>query len=95
MEGSALPTRATHDYVLHMRNITLSVDEESYRNVRIAAAHRGTSVSGLVRDFFRSLQAEKTDPDRQIDELFDVMDREGSTGKAGTRERDRSELYDR
>ena len=76
-----------------MRNITLSVDEDSYRNVRIAAAHRGTSVSGLVREFFRSLQAGKTD--RQVEELFEVMDREGTSGKAGARERDRSKLYDR
>jgi hypothetical protein len=60
-------------HVIHMRNITLSVDEDSYRNGRIAAAHRGTSVSGLVREFFRSLQAGKTDPDRQVEELFEVM----------------------
>jgi hypothetical protein len=80
---------------MHMRNITLSVDEDSYRNVRIAAAHRGTSVSGLVREFFRSLQAGKTDADRQIEELFEVMDREGTPGRAGARERDRSKLYDR
>jgi hypothetical protein len=80
---------------MHMRNITLSVDEDSYRNGRIVAAHRGTSVSGLVREFFRSLQAGKTDPDRQIEELFEVMDREGTTGRAGARERDRSKLYDR
>jgi hypothetical protein len=78
-----------------MRNITLSVDEESYRNVRIAAAHRGTSVSGLVRDFFRSLQPEKTETNRQIAELFELMDREGTSGRAGDRERDRSKLYDR
>ena len=85
----------SHDYVIHMRNITLSVDEASYRHVRVAAAHRGTSVSGLVREFFRSLQAETTDPGRQIEELFEVMDREGTPGRAGERERDRSKLYDR
>ena len=78
-----------------MRNITLSVDEDSYRNVRIAAAHRGTSVSGLVRDFFRSLQPGETEPDRKIEELFQVMDQEGTHGRAATRERVRSKLYDR
>ena len=80
---------------MHMRNITLSVDEDSYRNGRIVAAHRGTSVSGLVREFFHSLQAGKKDPDRQVEELFEVMDREGTPGRAGARERDRSKLYDR
>ena len=80
---------------MHMRNITLSVDEDSYRNGRIVAAHRGTSVSGLVREFFHYLQAGKKDPDRQVEELFEVMDREGTPGRAGARERDRSKLYDR
>ncbi len=78
-----------------MRNFTLSVDEESYRNARIAAAHRATSVSGLVRDFFRSLQPEKKDSGSQIEELFEVMDREGAAARVGARARDRSTLYDR
>jgi hypothetical protein len=78
-----------------MRNITLSVDESSYRNVRIAAAHRGTSVSGLVREFFRSLQPAEVEPARKVEELFEVMDREGTPARAGERERDRSKLYDR
>jgi 16S rRNA U516 pseudouridylate synthase RsuA-like enzyme len=78
-----------------MRNITLSVDESSYRNVRIAAAHRGTSVSGLVREFFRSLQTGEVEPARKVEELFEVMDREGTPARVGARERDRSKLYDR
>jgi hypothetical protein len=78
-----------------MRNITLSVDEESYRNVRIAAAHRGTSVSGLVRDFFRSLQPEGINGNKHVEDLFQEMDKEGSRGKVSQRERDRAKLYDR
>ena len=34
-----------------MKNITVSVDEETYRLSRIKAAEAGTSVSALVRDF--------------------------------------------
>ena len=38
-----------------MRNITVSVDEETHRLARIRAAELDTSVSALVRDFLRSL----------------------------------------
>lgn len=34
-----------------MRNITLSVDEETYRACRVKAAEAGTSVSALVREY--------------------------------------------
>ena len=33
-----------------MKNINLSVDEETYRLAKIRAAKQGTSVPGLVRD---------------------------------------------
>lgn len=33
-----------------MKNITVSVDDEVYRQARIKAAEANTSVSGLVRD---------------------------------------------
>ncbi|MDX2235976.1 MAG: hypothetical protein NW203_00290 [Hyphomonadaceae bacterium] len=38
-----------------MRNITVSVDEETYRLARIKAAERDTSVSALVRRYLESL----------------------------------------
>ena len=38
-----------------MKNITVSVDEETHRRARIRAAELGTSVSALVRDYLRSL----------------------------------------
>ena len=34
-----------------MKNITVSVDDETYRRARIKAAERDTSVSALVRGF--------------------------------------------
>ena len=40
-----------------MRNITVSVDEQTYRLARIRAAELDTSVSALVRDYLRSLAA--------------------------------------
>ncbi len=38
-----------------MRNITVSVPDDVYREARVRAAERGTSVSGLVREFLGSL----------------------------------------
>ncbi|MCY4658470.1 MAG: hypothetical protein OXF93_01470 [Acidobacteria bacterium] len=40
-----------------MRNITVSVDDETHRWARIRAAERDTSVSALVRTYLRSLAA--------------------------------------
>lgn len=37
-----------------MKDITLSVDEETYRGARIAATERNTTVSALVRDYLRT-----------------------------------------
>lgn len=38
-----------------MRNITVSVDDETYRRSHIRAAELGTSVSALVRDYLGTL----------------------------------------
>lgn len=38
-----------------MKNITLSIDDETYRLSRIKAAEAGTSVSALVRDYLSDL----------------------------------------
>ena len=38
-----------------MRNITVSVDEETHRRVRVRAAELDTSVSALVREFLKRL----------------------------------------
>lgn len=38
-----------------VKNLTVALDERSYRKARIAAAERGVSVSALVRDYFNSL----------------------------------------
>jgi plasmid stability protein len=38
-----------------LKNITVTVPDDVYRNARIRAAERGTSVSALVGDYLRSL----------------------------------------
>ena len=38
-----------------MKNITVAVPDDVYRDARIRAAERGTSVSALVAEYLRSL----------------------------------------
>lgn len=40
-----------------MKNITVSVPDDVYRDARVRAAERGSSVSALVADYLRSLSA--------------------------------------
>ena len=44
-----------------MKNITVTVPDEVYRRARIRAAERGRSVSALVTDFLRHLDAGDTE----------------------------------
>ena len=44
-----------------MKNITVSIDEETHRHARIKAAELGTSVSALVRGYLRTLVTEPVD----------------------------------
>ena len=43
-----------------MRNITVSVDDDTYRRSRVRAAELDTSVSALVRGFLERLVRERT-----------------------------------
>ena len=44
-----------------MKNITVSVPDDVYRNARIRAAERGSSVSAMVADYLRSLSGGDTE----------------------------------
>ncbi len=58
-----------------MKNITVSVDEETYRRARIAAAERNSSVSRLVRDYLRSLGAAQDGESDTSSTLFAALDK--------------------
>ena len=47
-----------------MRNITVAVDDDTYRRARIAAAERDTSVSALVKVYLQQLASKETEPER-------------------------------
>lgn len=44
-----------------MKNITVSVPDDVYRDARIRAAERGSSVSGLVAEYLRSLSEQESE----------------------------------
>lgn len=48
-----------------MRNITVSVDDETYRRARIKAAEANTSVSALVKRFLSQVAGEESDFERR------------------------------
>jgi hypothetical protein len=41
---------------VHVKNLTVTIDEETYRQARMAAAEQGVSVSGLVRSLLAGLR---------------------------------------
>lgn len=45
-----------------MKNITIALDDVTYRKARVAAAYRDASVSALVKKFLLSLTAEAPAP---------------------------------
>ena len=76
-----------------MRNITVSVDEETHRMARVRAAELDTSVSALVRGYLRSLAAEERRR-RLLKELREDI-RATSGGFRASDNIPRDELYER
>jgi hypothetical protein len=48
-----------------MRNITVTVDDETYRRARVAAAELDTSVSALVKAYLEQLASHETEIERR------------------------------
>ena len=47
-----------------MKNITVSLDDETYRRARIRAAERDTSVSAMVKEFLLGVAAGESETER-------------------------------
>ena len=58
-----------------MRNITVSVNDETYKRARVAAAERGTSVSALVKDFLDQLASHETESERLKRQELEIRSR--------------------
>lgn len=94
-----------------MRNITVSVDEETHRQARIRAAELDTSISALVRRYLQSLVSDRgiSDADvsdkvasseaknRRREKLLEAVEkiRQTSPGFSASENLPREELYAR
>ena len=87
-----------------MRNITVSVDDDTYRQARMRAAELDTSVSALVRDYLKALsesgletQYEETASQRRIRGLLKAREqiRRNSPNFQVADNVPRDELYER
>jgi len=74
-------------------NLTVSVPDDLYRAARIRAAERGSSVSGLVADYLRSLSEHEAEFARLESQQRRVQ---AKIGRFSARDRiDREELHGR
>jgi uncharacterized protein YdaU (DUF1376 family) len=76
-----------------MRNITVSLDDETYRRARMVAAQRDTSVSALVRRFLLDLASGETEFERLRREERAL--REKITNFSASDRLSRDEVHDR
>ena len=70
-----------------MKNISVSVDEETHRRLRAMAAGQGTSISAMIRNHILSIldgqdqeKSEETEPEwrrRRLAEILDEFQRKG------------------
>jgi plasmid stability protein len=76
-----------------MKNITVTVPDDVYREARVRAAERGSSVSALVGDYLRSLSDRDVEFVRLAAQQREVQ-AEIDRFRAGDR-LDRDELHER
>jgi|694.fasta_scaffold135840_2 hypothetical protein len=61
-----------------MKNITLKIDDQTYRKARLLAAEKGTSISAMVREILVRETSEKDDREARritaLEELFREAD---------------------
>lgn len=80
-----------------MKNITVAIDDETYRKARIVAAQRDVSVSALVKKFLISIASEaqtQRDLKQEQEALLDSI-RQKHPGFTAKENVAREALYDR
>ena len=81
-----------------MKNITLKIDDLTYRKARIRAAKSGTSVSAMVRDFLnRDDEEELARESKRIEalkELYAIADKRTDGDRPPVEPLTRDEIYE-
>lgn len=78
---------------MSVKNITVSVPDEVYREARVQAARRDSSVSAMVTEFLRSLSRREQEFERLVALQQEVLD-EIEEFRGGDR-LSRDEVHDR
>lgn len=78
-----------------MKNVTVSLDDETYRRGRLRAAEMDTTLSALVRDFINTLGARETERERLKREERALRSDPQNLTFSGADRLTRDELYDR
>jgi plasmid stability protein len=80
-----------------MKNITLKIDDETYRKARIRAAKEGTSVSAIVKKFLMVQASEDDALDQRriaaLDELYRLVEARGKSRAQPLQPLTRDEIY--
>ena len=80
-----------------VKNLTLKLDEDTYRNARIRAAAEGTSISAMVKKFLMSQENEQADREAArvsaLDELCRLADARAKTRSQPLQPLTRDEIY--
>lgn len=79
-----------------MKNVTVSLDDATYRNAKRRAAEEDRSLSAVVREALQSYGSQESEFDRlkrRQDELFDDLRRRGA-GIDSVRDHRRDDGYD-
>lgn len=80
-----------------MKNITLKIDDETYRKARIRAAQEGTSVSAMVKEFLAKQADEEGERENRriaaLDELYRIADERGQARTKPLKPLTRDEIY--
>src|SRR5437868_6942 len=89
----AVDRRVSVDHCENMKNLTVSLDDETYRRARMIAAERDTSVSALVKRFLVELTSGETEFERL--KRMEQEIRAQITAFSASENLPRDELYDR
>lgn len=59
-----------------MKNLTVTVDDQTYTHARVVAARRGTSLSRLVRDYLANIDQNPPGQEAEWQSLWQMIDQE-------------------
>ena len=77
------------------KNITVSVPDDVYREARVRAAERGTSLSAMVSDYLRTLSDRDAEFARLEEQQRRIMAEIRDTGFSASDRLSRDEVHDR